>query len=162
MRFWSVHPSLLDTPRLNGVWREGLMGLRVLENWTHGTSGGYQHHPQLDRFKATGFPLESLSLYLHHIADEADKRNFNYNRSLIGYCRKTCELRLEYQYPLTVYLGQLKYEQALLQYKGVIVLNENLLEHPMFIATNDDRIADWERTKHHVLELMKGQRNENC
>ena len=49
MRLWSLHPSLLDRAGLVALWREALLAQKVLT----GTTKGYRHHPQLDRFRQT-------------------------------------------------------------------------------------------------------------
>ena len=46
MRLWSVHPRYLDTAGLTACWREALLAQKVLT----GTTRGYTHHPQLERF----------------------------------------------------------------------------------------------------------------
>jgi hypothetical protein len=46
MRLWSVHPRYLDTVGLVACWREALLAQKVLT----GTTRGYRHHPQLERF----------------------------------------------------------------------------------------------------------------
>nr|WP_256211809.1 pyrimidine dimer DNA glycosylase/endonuclease V [Nitrosomonas communis] len=52
---WTLHPSYLDARRLVALWREALLAQAVLSR----TTGGYQHHPQLARFKACTEPNDS-------------------------------------------------------------------------------------------------------
>lgn len=79
MRIWSVHPSLLDAKGLVACWRETLLAQKVLQGLTQ----GYKNHPQLDRFKASPDPLVAVCAYLHGLADEAERRGYNFNRSLV-------------------------------------------------------------------------------
>lgn len=52
-----LHPSLLDRAGLVALWREALLAQKVLT----GTSKGYRHHPQLDRFRQTRNPARAGS-----------------------------------------------------------------------------------------------------
>lgn len=79
MRIWSLHPSLLDAKGLVACWRETLLAQKVLQ----GLTKGYTNHPQLDRFKASSDPLAYICTYLHGLADEADRRGYNFNRNLL-------------------------------------------------------------------------------
>lgn len=54
MRLWSLPPTYLDTPGLNGLWKEALLATRRL--WAGGGSY-YNPHPELARFKAHHEPL---------------------------------------------------------------------------------------------------------
>lgn len=80
MRLWSLHPSLLDRQGLTAAWREALLAQAVLA----GRTRGYQHHPQLDRFRDTGDPLAHVAAYLSGIAAEADARGYRFDRGRIG------------------------------------------------------------------------------
>lgn len=77
MRLWSIKPSYLDTKGLLAVWREGLLAKNVLE----GKTKGYKNHPQLQRFKNSKDPILMINIYLHFIVDEAENRNYNFDRS---------------------------------------------------------------------------------
>jgi hypothetical protein len=79
MRLWSIHPEYLDAKGLVALWREGLLAQNVLL----GKTKGYKHHPQLARFKSTGNPVGAIASYLRCVADEADRRGYNFNRSKI-------------------------------------------------------------------------------
>lgn len=77
MRMWSLDPRLLDRQGLVAAWRESLLAQAVLA----GNTKGYTNHPQLERFKVTSDPLGYVGAYLHGIADDADRRSYNFNRS---------------------------------------------------------------------------------
>jgi ligand-binding SRPBCC domain-containing protein len=79
MRLWSVSPSYLDRQGLLGLWRESLLAQKVLL----GKTRGYQHHPQLTRFRAARNPLGAICSYLEHVACEAESRGYRFNRNLI-------------------------------------------------------------------------------
>lgn len=80
MRLWSLSLSYLDSKGLVALWREGLLAQKVLQ----GLTKGYKNHSQLDRFKKLSNPANGVSCYLSHVADEADRRNYNFNRSKIA------------------------------------------------------------------------------
>ena len=67
MRLWSLHPSYLDSSGLVALWREGLLARKVLS----GQTKGYIHHPQLQRFRETPHPLQTLDAYLKAVHDES-------------------------------------------------------------------------------------------
>ncbi len=74
MRLWSLHPRHLDAQGLVALWREGLLAQAVLQ----GKTRGYQHHPQLRRFRSTPDPVASLATYLHAVATEAKLRGYRF------------------------------------------------------------------------------------
>lgn len=100
MRLWSIHPCYLDSKGLVALWREGLLAQNVLL----GNTKGYKNHPQLIRFKNAGNPLGAIAVYLRHVADEADKRDYDFNKSKI-INRRTGKL-------ITVTGRQMEYEFA--------------------------------------------------
>jgi hypothetical protein len=71
LRLWSVHPRYLDCKGICGLWREGLLALKVLK----GETRGYRHHPQLDRFRAVG--VDYLCFYLEDVALEMIERGYH-------------------------------------------------------------------------------------
>lgn len=75
MRLWSLHPRYLDRQGLTAVWREGLLAQAVLL----GKTRGYQHHPQLDRFRACAAPRGAISAYLHAVCREAARRGYQFD-----------------------------------------------------------------------------------
>lgn len=140
MRIWSLHPKYLDTKGLVALWRETLLAKHVLE----GKTKGYTNHPQLNRFKKTANPAQSISQYLSYVYDEAVKRGYNFNKDKIDWNFTLVEI------PVTK--GQLKYEESHLLNKLKIrdqdsynkLLNaKNLQQHPMFKVI-EGAIEDWE------------------
>ena len=81
MRIWSIHPKYLDTKGLVALWRETLLAKHVLE----GKTKGYRNHPQLDRFKHTDKPIESINEYLATVYNEALTRNYNFDKEKINW-----------------------------------------------------------------------------
>ena len=81
MRLWTVHPKFLDSKGLGGAWSEGLLAQNVLL----GNTTGYLNHTQLVRFKSNCYDtaINLICNYLIIIKQEADRRGFNYNGSLI-------------------------------------------------------------------------------
>jgi hypothetical protein len=158
MRIWSIHPSFLDSKGLVAAWREGLLALKVLS----GTTKGYTRHPQLDRFHATDDPIAHLCRYLSCLADEADARGWNFDRSKIPVVTGIPSVSIP------VPKGQLEYERALLEMKlesrdpgacarlftrKVVPLND------AFCRARGG-IAKWERTREDVLaRIVAGRRD---
>jgi hypothetical protein len=85
MRLWSIHPRHLDAKGLVALWREGLLARAVLR----GTTRGYRHHPQLERFIARRDPVAAMDCYLSRVLDEARERGYEFDASKIKYrkCR---------------------------------------------------------------------------
>lgn len=79
MRLWSLHPAHLDRQGLTACWREGLLAQAVLA----GRTKGYTHHPQLDRFRASGAPLGAVTAYLDAVQAEASARGYSYDPTRI-------------------------------------------------------------------------------
>src|SRR6187549_2912202 len=98
MRIWSLHPKYLDTKGLVALWRETLLAKHVLE----GKTKGYKNHPQLNRFKTTKAPLDSINQYLSEVYTEASRREFNFDKNKINWNFKKIKL--------SVTKGQLSYE----------------------------------------------------
>lgn len=110
-----------------------------------GATRGYQNHPQLERFRATQFPSNAIDQYLHHVADEADRRGYRFDRSKLG--SRPDETKMD------VTSGQLAFEREHLKQKLNIRAVERSRQlpdalaiepHPMF-QTVDGPIASWER-----------------
>ena len=99
MRLWSIHPRHLDARGLVALWREGLLARAVLR----GTTLGYRHHPQLERFIARRGPAAAMDCYLSRVLDEARERGYEFDASKIKYrkCRHG-------SVPVTA--GQIEYE----------------------------------------------------
>lgn len=106
MRLWSLAPEMIDVKGFVACWREGLLALNVLL----GNTKGYKNHPQLERFKKSADPIQSICNYLHTLCDEADRRGYNFNRSKIPNKFMVIE-----KIPVTV--GQIDYEFDFLKQK---------------------------------------------
>ncbi|WP_423127894.1 pyrimidine dimer DNA glycosylase/endonuclease V [Gaoshiqia sp. Z1-71] len=141
MRIWSVHPVYLDQKGLVALWREALLAKQVLE----GKTKGYQHHPQLKRFKAAVNPLDCINQYLAVVWDEATKRGYRFDEQKINRNYKSEKL--------SVTTGQLNYETwhllQKLQIRDIAKHNElighkEFLTHPLFELV-DGEIEDWEK-----------------
>lgn len=98
MRLWSLHPSHLDAKGLVALWREGLLAQKVLQ----GQTKGYTKHPQLIRFRQHPKPVDAIASYLHLVCDEAEVREYTFDRSKI--VAPQCYIKL----PVTI--GQLAFE----------------------------------------------------
>jgi hypothetical protein len=79
MRLWTLHPSYLDTRGLVDLWREGLLARAVLL----GLTKGYQHHPQLLRFRQHPEPLSAIDFYLEQVCLEAQQRGYHFDANKI-------------------------------------------------------------------------------
>lgn len=140
MRLWSLHPKYLDPKGLVALWREALLAQAVLLGQTR----GYQHHPQLNRFRETSAPAATLAAYLQVVHAEATRRGYSFDGSKIGDAAGA--------ETMTVPRGQLDYEWAHLCEK-LRVRAPALLEevrsvsrpqvHPLFRIVKGG-IADWE------------------
>jgi hypothetical protein len=115
MRIWSLHPKYLDTKGLVAVWRETLLAKHVLE----GKTKGYKHHPQLDRFKVSANPLETINYYLAVIHGEACNRQYTFNKEKVdwnfkkAYCNRwPVELRGKASFEQAENTGQSKISPA--------------------------------------------------
>lgn len=146
MRIWSLHPSLLDAKGLVACWRETLLAQKVLQ----GLTKGYKNHPQLIRFRQHSDPLTAITTYLHGLADEADRRGYNFDRSRI-LRQPSSNLT-----PILVTEGQLAYEFAFLKQKvegrdeawfTEVLEGLSVAEvHPIFRKTLGE-IEAWEKVK---------------
>lgn len=143
MRLWSLAPEMIDVKGFVACWREGLLALNVLL----GNTKGYKNHPQLERFKKSVDPIQSICNYLHTICDEADRRGYNFNRSKIPNKFMVIE-----KIPVTV--GQIDYEFDFLKQKvlnrtgdwkyGDYRISECL--NPTFYAVWGD-VESWEKVR---------------
>jgi hypothetical protein len=141
MRIWSLHPKYLDRMGLLACWRETLLAQKVLM----GETKGYQHHPQLTRFRACQRPLDAIATYLEAIADEAGQRGYEFNREKIA---AACM-----QAKILVNRGQILYEWEHLKIKlarrdplrlaqiSAIAMPE---AHPLFEIV-DGNVEPWEK-----------------
>lgn len=140
MRIWSIHPCYLDTKGLVALWREGLLAQKVLQ----GDTVGYTNHPQLTRFKETDNPVGAVADYLRYVAQEADNRGYNFDKSKI--VKSICKEKI----PVT--LGQVEYEFAHLLVKlkqrspDLYIRLSKIMEievHPKFEKISGD-VENWE------------------
>ena len=93
------------------LWREALLAQKVLAGQTR----GYQHHPQLLRFRAHRNPLGAIAGYLRFVADEADRRGYRFDRCRILNRRihsTLCVTRGQLEFELTHLLKKLKVRDA--------------------------------------------------
>lgn len=79
MRLWSLHPQYLDARGLVALWREALLAQAVLCDETR----GYRHHPQLERFRGSRDPLDTIGAYLREVGREAERRGYRFDASRI-------------------------------------------------------------------------------
>jgi len=98
MRIWSLHPKYLDAKGIVALWRETLLAKNVLQNKTK----GYKHHPQLNRFKESKYPLAAINFYLSYVYDEAVSRGYNFDKKEFRLSNKRIKLK--------VTSGQIEYE----------------------------------------------------
>jgi Pyrimidine dimer DNA glycosylase len=80
VRLWTLHPKYLDPVGLVALWREALLARAVLR----GETRGYQHHPQLIRFRAHPRPVSALNVYLHVVYAEALRRGYRFDGRKLG------------------------------------------------------------------------------
>jgi hypothetical protein len=142
MRIWSIHPQYLDSKGLVALWREGLLAQNVLLKKTR----GYKNHPQLVRFKEQEDPLQALSNYLHFVCDEADQREYNFNRNKIHNAIKrfkkinVTSKQLDYEW--MHFLKKIKIRDKV-RYEKLKRLKE-IAPHPLFQVVTGE-LETWER-----------------
>jgi hypothetical protein len=143
VRLWSLHPKYLDAKGLVALWREGLLAQAVMAGLTR----GYRSHPQLERFREHPDSAAAIAAYLGHVAEEAQERGYNFDRSKL--------LTKIEAVQLTVSDGQLQFEWQHLGAKLRERHPEHLLRfanirapepHPLFIVTPGP-VAGWERNR---------------
>jgi hypothetical protein len=99
MRLWTLHPQYLDAQGLVALWREALLAQKVLQ----GATQGYQHHPQLVRFRSSSDPNAAIATYLIGILEEAERRGYAFDARKIGLARfsgviEAAEGQLQYEW----------------------------------------------------------------
>jgi hypothetical protein len=140
MRLWSLHPKYLDTKGLVALWRETLLAQNVLA----GNTKGYKKHPQLERFKATSDPLGAIAAYLHGIEEEADRRNYNFDKNKINdqvFNKKIKVTSGQIAYECTHLLKKLKVRDEK-RYESLSKL-EDIEVHPLFEVVEGE-VEPWE------------------
>ena len=143
MRLWSLHPKYLDAKGLVALWREGLLAKKVLE----GKTKGYRHHPQLIRFKEASDPVLFIHTYLHAVVDEAEKRNYAFDRTKLSKSRTSSRLRVkagQVQYEWVHLLKKLKKRDP--EKRKVLRDIKKPSLHPLF-RTQKGGIEKWEITE---------------
>jgi len=140
MRLWSLHPRYLDARGLVALWREGLLAQKVLA----GATRGYQHHPQLSRFRDHPDAQGMIAAYLAEVQREAVRRSYRFDAEKIGRCAEGATIQ--------VTRGQINYELEHLRAKLKLrdpgafqrILSVNEAEpHPLFSVVAGD-IERWE------------------
>lgn len=140
MRLWTLHPKYLDARGLVALWREALLAQAVLK----GLTSGYTRHPQLNRFRSSASPLESIACYLQAVYTEATSRGYCFDITKIA-ATSSVESML-------VTRGQLDYEWAHLAAKLRVRAPSWLAKfepisrpatHPMFRVVPGP-VAEWE------------------
>jgi hypothetical protein len=142
MRLWSIHPCYLDAKGLVALWREGLLAQKVLQ----GNTRGYKNHPQLARFRITINPAGAIAVYLRHVADEADKRGYRFDRGKISNKRFNGKISVtggQIEYEFRHLLGKLRERTPELYKKHKTAKGIRL--HPMMKKTAGD-VEPWETT----------------
>jgi hypothetical protein len=143
VRLWSLHPQYLDSVGLVALWREGLLAQAVLL----GRTRGYTHHPQLLRFREQQDPIGAIAGYLHHVALEAERRSYAFDRAKLS--------PLINMAPMALTDGQLLVEWQHLKAKlrarnperyRQIARLKTPLPHPSFVVVSGP-VAAWERAK---------------
>lgn len=138
---WSLHPCYLDAKGLVALWRESLLARAVFKKETK----GYQHHPQLVRFRECRKPIVAINQYLRAIYEEAAKRGYHFDADKLG--------RKESCAKIWITEGQLGYEWEHLRAKlkqrnwAQYEKNKEIVKprpHPLFKACAGG-IASWER-----------------
>ena len=129
MRLWTLHPKYLDAKGLVALWREALLAQKVLR----GETRGYQHHPQLARFRGHRQPGAAVAAYLRGVRAEALARGYQFDAAKILNAVPVARI--------SVSRGQLRYEWAHLQRKlrardrcryRALLRIKSPLPHPMF------------------------------
>lgn len=140
MRLWSIHPCYLDSKGLVALWRESLLAQKVLL----GETKGYRNHSQLIRFKNTSNPAGAVASYLRHVADEADRRGYHFDRGKIGdkHIRKKIPVTSgQVDYEFNHLLAKLK-TRAPERYKKLKTVNR-IKTNPLFSKVKGNT-EDWE------------------
>lgn len=142
MRLWTLHPRYLDAKGLVACWREALLAQKVLQ----GGTTGYQHHPQLHRFRNVSDPLAAIALYLTGIHEEAGKRGYTFDAGKIGRIKPLdliAETRGQLLYEWSHLVRKLKLRDPSRHQASLTIKRPK--PHPMFRIIAGD-VQKWERT----------------
>lgn len=143
MRIWSLHPKYIDSKGVVALWREALLAKKVLE----GNTKGYINHPQLERFRKSGFALDAINLYLISVYENSLDRGYHFSRDKINWDYKAISM--------TVTEKQLNFEKNHLlmklkkrDHEKFLSLSRlmNIEPHPMFQVIKGE-IEDWEKNE---------------
>ena len=143
MRLWTLHPRYLDARGLVALWREALLAQEVLR----GNTKGYQHHPQLARFRTARDPSAAIASYLRGVFEEAQRRGYAFDARKIPRLRRSRAMKET--------RGQLLYEWKHLQEKLKVRDLARYKEcrslkvpapHPLFRIVAGD-VQPWERVR---------------
>lgn len=140
MRLWTIHPEYLDAKGLVALWREALLAQKVLS----GNTKGYRNHPQLIRFKKIANPNGAIARYLIAIADEADRRGYQFDRSKIRADRSRGKISVttgQVHYEFSHLLNKLKIRDPKKYHRTKQVATVKL--HPLFTEVSGD-VEEWE------------------
>lgn len=144
MRLWTLHPKYLDPSGLTAAWREGLLARKVLQGGTK----GYQHHPQLIRFRAHADALACIERYLTGVLEESVSRGYRFDATKV-------DSTFQGHPSIVETSGQLLYEWAHLKRKLEARAPETYRRvkdiaqperHPLFRIVSG-AVRDWERVR---------------
>jgi hypothetical protein len=107
MRLWSIHPKYLDQKGLITLWKDSLLAQSVLL----GRTREYKNHPQLDRFRKSGDPLQMIREYLYHVHLEALQRGYDFS---ITHIYESHELVIKFEPFCLIRIGQVQFEKEIL------------------------------------------------
>jgi len=117
-----------------------LLAKHVLENKTK----GYKNHPQLDRFKSSPNPIESINYYLYIVWKESHERKYNFDI-------KKLQNITSLHYSIPVNSKQILFEKEHLEKKikdrspdDLFRVSKNISVHPLFLKRTGP-IETWEK-----------------
>lgn len=143
MRLWSIHPQYLDSRGLVALWREALLAQKVLT----GKTKGYKKHPQLERFRVTPDPIQSISTYLHFVYRESKRRGYVFDVTKIEDSCMTAVVSVttaQLIYELDHLRKKLK-KRDMEQYSHIASVR-HAEAHPMFEVVEGE-VEEWERIR---------------
>ena len=141
MRLWTVHPRYLDAKGLVAAWREGLLAQKVLM----GATRGYRNHPQLARFRAQEDPVVVIATFLAGLAQEAQRRGYEFDASKISTGRfrgRLTETRGQLIYEWGHLLAKLRVRAPDLHGEFQMIITPE--PHPIFRIVAGE-VREWER-----------------
>jgi hypothetical protein len=110
-----------------------------------GRTKGYRHHPQLDRFRDCGAPVEAIAQYLRVVHEEAKKRGFRFDGRKIA--RRRTRKVIEVRHGQVIYEWRHlrdKLERRAPSWFGEIAPTQLPEVHPLFRVV-PGRIESWEK-----------------